>query len=123
MTTTEDDTAYLAETDQKRDHPLSRAGYALRDPIFRKWFVSQVFSASGSMTQAVAQSWLVLQISGSALYIGILGAIIWGPTLLLGAWSGALVDRLDHRRLLIATQSLFILFGAAQTLLIGTGSI
>ena len=123
MTTTEDDLTYLAESDQNTDHRLRRAAYALRDPLYRKWFICQVFSASGSMTQAVAGSWLILQMTGRALDIGYLGVVTWGPTLLLGAWAGGVVDRFDQRRLLIATQSLFILFGAAQTVLVGTGSI
>jgi len=40
---------------------LARIGTALRRRDFRWWFGSQVISASGSMTQNVALSWLVLQ--------------------------------------------------------------
>ena len=40
---------------------FTRIGTALRRRDFRWWFGSQVISASGSMTQNVALSWLVLQ--------------------------------------------------------------
>lgn len=102
---------------------MRRAVHALRDPTYRTWFACQVFSSSGSMTQGVAQSWLVLQITGHALDIGILGALTWAPTLLGGAWAGAVVDRFDQRKLLIVTQSLFIALCVAQTTLVATGSI
>lgn len=75
------------------------------------------------MTQAVAQAWLVLQITHSALDLGIFGAVSWAPVLLGGAWAGVLVDRVDRRRLLIATQAIFIVLCAAQTALVGTGEI
>jgi MFS family permease len=117
-TTEETRTAPLEE-----QRGLRRAVHALRDPTYRAWFACQVFSSSGSMTQGVAQSWLVLQLTGHALDIGYLGALSWAPTLLGGAWAGAVVDRFDQRRLLIATQSLFIALCAAQTALVATGTI
>ena len=97
--------------------------HALRDPRYRWWFGCQIFSSSGSMTQGVAQAWLVLQITGSALDLGILGALSWAPVLLGGAWAGVLVDRMDRRRLLIVTQTIFVVLCAAQTALVATGQI
>ena len=97
--------------------------HALRDPRYRWWFGCQLFSSSGSMTQGIAQAWLVLQITGSALDLGILGALSWAPVLLGGAWAGILVDRMDRRRLLIVTQTIFVVLCAAQTALVGTGQI
>src|SRR5437762_14005452 len=64
---------------------LSHAVGALRIPAYRWWFVSQILSASGAMTQAVAQSWLVLQLTGRAVDLGLLAALAWGPVLLLTA--------------------------------------
>jgi predicted MFS family arabinose efflux permease len=102
---------------------LRNAVGALRTPAYRWWFGSQILSASGSMTQAVAQSWLVLQLTGSAVDLGILAAVTWGPVLLGGAWAGAWVDRIDRRRLLLVTQSLFILLGLVQAALVATGVV
>jgi len=85
---------------------------------FRWWFLSQITSSSGLMTQAVATSWLVLQLTGSAVDLGVLSAAAMLPSLLAGAWCGTLVDRLDRRRVLIATQSLLTLFSSALFVLI-----
>lgn len=96
------------DTATAEDPPVrTRAGSpfaALGFRPFRWWFVSQILSASGGMTQAVAASWLVLQLTGSAFDLGLLSAVSMLPSLLAGAWCGALVDRLDRRRALIATQ-------------------
>ena len=60
--------------------------------------------------QAVAQSWLVLQLTGSGVDLGITVGLQFGPVLVLGAWAGALADRVDKRRLLMATQAAAALF-------------
>ncbi|GAA2082966.1 MFS transporter [Kitasatospora saccharophila] len=92
---------------------LARIGQPLRAPAFRWWFGAQVLSASGTMTQAVAMSWLVLQRTHSAWWLGVITVVTWGPLLLLGPWAGVLVDRTDRRRLLIATQLAFVALGLA----------
>lgn len=96
-----------ATADRPPVRPRSASPFAaLSFRPFLWWFLSQILSASGGMTQAVATSWLVLQLTGSAVDLSALSAITMLPSLLFGAWCGALVDRLDRRRVLIATQSL-----------------
>jgi hypothetical protein len=104
-------------------NPLRRAGRALREPAYRWWFGSQVLSSSGSMTQGVAGSWLILQMTGRAIDLGLLAAVTWAPVLLGGAWAGGLVDRVGRRRLLTITQCAYIVLCVAQAVLIGTGEI
>jgi len=85
---------------------------------FRLFFISQVVSMSGTWMQAVAQNWLVLQLTGSSVDLGITVGLQFGPVLVLGAWAGALADRIDKRRLFMATQTaaaLFALILAALT--------
>lgn len=98
-----------------------RAFAALGNPAYRWWFVAQIFSASGVFTQAVAQSWLLLELTGSALDLGLLAVFSWTPVLLGGAWAGAWVDRLDRRRLLIATQTTLVVLGLVLAVLAATG--
>jgi len=78
---------------------------ALRIYNYRLFFISQVVSMSGTWMQAVAQSWLVLDITGSSVDLGVTVGLQFGPILVLGAWAGALADRVDKRRLLVATQT------------------
>ncbi len=56
--------------------------------------------------QAMAQSWLVWTMTGSPFLLGLIGFSQALPRLLLGAIGGAIVDRLDRRRLLVVTQNL-----------------
>ncbi len=56
--------------------------------------------------QAMAQSWLVWTMTGSPFLLGLIGFSQALPRLLLGAIGGAIVDRLDRRRLLVITQNL-----------------
>ena len=72
---------------------------------FRWWFLSQVLSASGGMTQNVAAAWLVLQMTDSAVALGALAAVSMLPSLLWGAWGGTVADHVDRRKLLIGTQA------------------
>jgi MFS family permease len=111
------------ETDLIAENRLVRAMHSLRDPTYRWWFACQIFSSSGSMTQGVAQSWLVLQLTGSPLYIALIGGLTFAPTLVGGAWAGTLVDRVDVRRLLIVTNAVFVALCVAQTALVATGGI
>jgi len=71
-------------------------------------------SSIGTWMQKLAQSWLVLQLSGSAFYLGLdnfLGEI---PIFLLALVAGVAADRIDRRRLLVASQ--FVQMSCAFTL-------
>ena len=106
-------------TRARRESPFAALGFR----PFRWWFLSQITSASGGMTQAVATSWLVLTMTNSAVELGVLSSVTMLPSLLAGAWCGALVDRLDRRRVLIGTQSALTVLSLALYLLIATHSV
>jgi len=89
---------------------LRRTFRALRIHNYRLFFISQVVSMSGTWMQSVAQGWLVLQLTGSGVDLGVTVGLQFGPVLVLGAWAGALADRVDKRRLLMATQTAAALF-------------
>ena len=63
-------------------HGGPRAALAVRP--FRWWFLGQVTSASGLMTQMVAVGWLVLRWHGSGVQLGLLSSAGLGPMLVLG---------------------------------------
>ena len=102
---------------------FARMGQALRGRDFRIWFFGQLSSASGSLAQGVALSWVVLESTGNAVWLSALVACNFGPTLLFGPWAGAVVDRSDRRRLLLATQALLLLTGLVFALLTGLGQL
>jgi MFS family permease len=57
----------------------------------------------------MAQSWLVFQLTGSAVKLGLVGFFQLMPRLVLGAVGGVVVDRFDRRRLLLVTQAVAML--------------
>jgi len=88
-----------------RPRLLQRTFRSLRLYNYRLYFFSQVVSMSGTWMQAVAQNWLVLSLTSSALDLGITVGLQFGPVLFFGAWGGTLADRVDKRKLLILTQA------------------
>jgi MFS family permease len=102
---------------------LTRIGRVLRRRDFRWWFGSQVLGASGSATQAVALSWVVLQSTGNAFWLSVMTVCSWGPMLALSPWAGALVDRHDRRRILLVTQSLLLVSSVTLGVLDATSGL
>src|ERR1700728_851574 len=109
--------------EDSRRSRLRQAFRSLESPEFRPWFLAQVFSASGTMTQGVAMSWLVLRLTGNGVDLGLMTACTFGPLLVFGPYAGTLVDRFDRRRLLIVTQTLLLVLAALAATLIATGLI
>jgi MFS family permease len=72
---------------------------------YRLFFTGQLISVAGTWMQNIALAWLVIQLSDSAIAVGALAFCRFLPFLLLGLVAGVVVDRLDTRRLLIATQA------------------
>ena len=91
---------------------------SLNHPGFRIYFSGQVLSQIGTWMQSVAQSWLVLELTGSPLRLGLISTLQFAPMLALSLFSGAVADRLPKRRLLMTTQS--ILAGQAIALAVLT---
>jgi MFS family permease len=72
---------------------------------YRLYFAGQLVSTTGTWMQSIAQAWLVLQLTGSGVALGVTVALQFTPVLLAGAWGGLVADRVDKRRLLIGTQA------------------
>jgi MFS family permease len=72
---------------------------------YRFFFAGQVVSQTGSWMQRVAQGWLVLQLTHSAVAVGVLALAQFLPFTVFGLFSGVIVDRLDTRRTVIGTQA------------------
>ena len=82
--------------------PISqRTLSSLRHRNFRLLFFGTSLSHVGDFVQAMAQSWLVWTMTQSPFLLGVIGFCQALPRLLLGAVGGAIVDRLERRRLLL----------------------
>jgi predicted MFS family arabinose efflux permease len=94
---------------------------ALRSQPFRLYFGGQVASASGTFVQQTALGWLVLRVTGSATELGLVLAVGGVPSLLFGPWGGTVADRVNLRRLLIATQTAYGALAGLLWVLAATG--
>jgi len=96
---------------------------SLRVRNYRLFFFGQLVSVSGTWMQQIAQDWLVLRLTNRALPVGITTALQFTPVLLLGIWGGLVADRVDKRRLLLATQTAMAALALALGVLTATGAV
>ena len=66
-------------------------------------FPANAVSNIGSWAQRIAQDWLVLELTNSGTYLGLVTALQFAPVLLFSLHGGALADRFNKRKVLIAT--------------------
>ena len=62
-----------------------RAFASLSVPNYRRYFTGQVVSISGNWMQIVAEMWLIVQLTGSGVSVGLTAALQFLPMLLFGA--------------------------------------
>jgi MFS family permease len=101
----------------------ARTFRSLRIRNYRLFFVGQLISVTGTWMQTVAQSWLVLNLTGSGVALGITVALQFLPMLLFGMWGGLIADRSDKRRLLIGLQVAGGLLALILYALVATGTV
>lgn len=77
---------------------------ALEVPNYRRYIGGQSVSLIGTWMQMAAQSWLVLKLTGSATWLGVIVAMQTLPVLFLAPYGGVIADRVDKRRMMIALQ-------------------
>lgn len=90
---------------------------SLRIRNFRLFFVGQLISQTGTWMQSIAIVWVVLQLTGDGVALGLATAAQFLPVLVLGAWGGVVADRVDRHHFLIATQSAFAVVAMTFTVL------
>lgn len=78
---------------------------ALRHRNYRFYWFGQLFSVLAQNMEHVAQGWLVLELTNSPLALGLTGLAQAIPTITLTLLGGAVADRTDRRRIMIAAQS------------------
>ena len=77
----------------------------LRIGVFRGLFIAALTSNIGTWMQTVGAQWFLVESHASPTVIALVQTASLTPTLLLALFAGALADRVDRRRLLIAVQA------------------
>jgi MFS family permease len=116
MTAQQDEAAH-------RQSSLTRTFRALAHRNYRLFWFGQLISQTGTWMRTTANSWLVLQLTGSALALGAITAMQFLPILLFSLFGGVLADRLPKRQTLLVTQSVMCIQGAIVAALTATGQI
>jgi MFS family permease len=96
---------------------------ALRHRNFVLIFWGMIVSNVGTWMQNVAQGWLVLQLTNSPLWVGLLALSFAIPMIVLPLVGGAIADRVNRVRLLYFTQTGQMLSALALAILTWTGTI
>lgn len=100
--------------------PRSPRFPALGVPSYRRFFLSQGVSLTGTWMQNLALPWLAYTLTGSPFLLGLVGAVQFLPTMLLSVFAGALTDRLVKVKVVLATQITLSLGSAILAILVFT---
>jgi MFS family permease len=89
---------------------------------YRIFFVGQLVSLAGSWMQNIALAWLVLELSGSPLAVGALAFWRFLPFTVFGLFAGVVADRVESRRLVMATQAAALVVSVVLAIVTLTGT-
>jgi len=96
---------------------------ALSHRNFRLFWIGAFLSNVGTWMQAVAQGWLVLQLTNSPFWLGLDAFMATAPGFVLTLLGGVFADRIDRRRLLLYTQVVAGLAALALAGLVATSVV
>ncbi len=99
-------TEYISRVDM---HARTNPFRPLTHRNFRIFWGGQTLSLIGTWMQAVGEGWLALQLSNSALMVGIVAGASALPILLLSLYGGVVADRNDKLKLVRIAQTLLLL--------------
>lgn len=103
--------------------PFARTFTALRTPGYRYLLTGTFFSSMGQWVEQVTLGWLVYNLTGSSVLLGLINGARSIPFLITGPVAGAIIDRTDRRKMLMATQSFLMVATALLAADLLTGAI
>ena len=90
---------------------------------FRLFWLGQIISLTGTWMHSAGQGWLVLKLTDSPFYLGLVGSVSSMPILLFTLAGGVAADRLSKRKILLTTQMMLMLFAFILAVLVSTGIV
>lgn len=89
----------------------------LREPTFRRIWVSSLFSNFGQLILGVGAAWEMTRLSNSPQMVALVQTAMMLPLMLVALPAGAIADMFDRRRIALFGLGFSIISGAALTLL------
>jgi MFS family permease len=96
---------------------------ALRSRNYLLYLVGHFTSQTGAWVEQTAVSWILYELTGSALLLGLAGLARAAPTIALALVGGAIADRLPRRTLLYCTESMMLVNSLVIGLLAWSGRL
>lgn len=91
---------------------------ALKEPLFRKYWMALCLSLTGIWVRITAMGYLVYDITDDELKLGMISFAQAAPVLVTGLIAGALLDRVDRRIVLLSVQAINVVTMALVTWLV-----
>jgi len=102
---------------------LRRVFKAFQYRDFRLMWVGACTSSIGTWMQIVAQSWLIYRLSHSKFLLGLDQFLGGFPIFLFSLLGGVVADRVERRKILLASQYVQMASAALLTVLVATGQV
>lgn len=96
---------------------LSHTFAGLRHRNFRLWFTGQMISLVGTWMQSTAQSYLLFELTGSPVMLGLAGFLAGIPVWLFSLLSGIISDRFSRKKVILYAQLFMISLGGTLAVL------
>ena len=93
---------------KERSRTLATTLHPLTQKNFSIFWAGAFLSSIGFWIQTVGQGWQVLQLTQSALLLGLVTLAATLPNLVFSLFGGVLVDRWDRRTVLFCTQAIYM---------------
>jgi MFS family permease len=122
--TTLDDPTTLPEASEAHARlPRSRLRTfsSLRHADFRYLWVGTLFMSGGQWVQQVTLGWLLYDLTGSAVLLGLLNGLRALPFLIASPIAGVAADRMDRKKLILITQYVLFTTTMGMGVLVGVG--
>jgi len=103
--------------------PRAALPAVLRNPRFRLLWSTGVSSATAEMSEILVLGWLVLQLTGSPWQVALAGLCRTGSMFALSLFAGAVGDRVDRRKVVLASLFLNVLVTSSILALLASEAI
>ncbi len=90
---------------------------------YRRYWLGAALTGLGLNLWFLGAAWLVLELGGSALHVGLISGLAAAPSILLSVVGGALTDRVDRRRMLVAARCVWALVALGVGGFVALGTI
>ncbi|MEE8047091.1 MAG: MFS transporter [Dehalococcoidia bacterium] len=92
-------------------------------PAYRAFIVGNLANNVGVELRVMAQSWLILELGASQIWVGAATGLRVVPAIILGLFAGVMVDRLGGRIVLIWERSILLILAIVTAAVVVNGSV